>query len=266
MKVYRYIQVLSLDVVAGACISALYIADLLEIALPTLVLAALGISVWLIYTIDHLLDAYKIDNPTTFRHQFHKKNAKFLLVCCALVALGGAWITLYLPYNVISSGVIILVIVFIYFLSLYMLRNKIVLHKELTVAAVYATGILVPSMTILPDYNLNTLAILFSIFFLLALGNVLIFSIYDEEADRNDGHVSITLAFGSNKVDNITYAILVTGIIGSFMVLREQFLVFPAMFLVLVSILFFRNYFVRNELYRAFGDGIFLLPAITLLL
>ncbi|MEO0330420.1 MAG: hypothetical protein AAF223_01865, partial [Bacteroidota bacterium] len=59
----RIAQVLSLDVVLGACISAWFVASLCRVTVQPITILALGICVWLIYTADHLWDAYRLNQP-----------------------------------------------------------------------------------------------------------------------------------------------------------------------------------------------------------
>lgn len=68
MAFYRYLNALSLDVVLGGVISGLFFAKLLEVTLPSQVLVELALAVWVIYTLDHLWDAYRSQRPVkTFR-------------------------------------------------------------------------------------------------------------------------------------------------------------------------------------------------------
>ena len=89
-KLPSYFRLLSLDVVLGACVSTLFVAKYLGVVLPNLVVVALGVAVWVIYTTDHLLDGSKaVSTPLTRRHQFHQKNRKPIFFILVLVMFVG---------------------------------------------------------------------------------------------------------------------------------------------------------------------------------
>ena len=102
-KLYKYLQILSIDVCLGACISCWMIAHYLEVSLSFWTYAVLACTVWLIYTADHLLDAYKIskqlkEKATTDRHIFHQHYFKpivgvafFCRIFCDLYPLPTSW-------------------------------------------------------------------------------------------------------------------------------------------------------------------------------
>ena len=72
-RFYHIINALSLDVALGAGVLSLVLGRYIGFRVPVMVLLALVISVWVIYTIDHLLDAKSITHQaTSFRHHFHQ--------------------------------------------------------------------------------------------------------------------------------------------------------------------------------------------------
>ena len=79
--IYKYIQALSLDVSFGATIMSAFIAHFLGVQVGMNIYISLFIAVWLIYTIDHLIDAKRIKSEAqSFRHKFHQKHFKPLSV------------------------------------------------------------------------------------------------------------------------------------------------------------------------------------------
>ena len=66
-KAYRLINILSIDVVAGAVCSALFFARLLQVSLLPYGIISLALTVWIIYTADHLLDAKRVEGVATTR-------------------------------------------------------------------------------------------------------------------------------------------------------------------------------------------------------
>ena len=81
ISVYRLLNILSIDVAAGAVICALFFARLFEVQIKPYGLISLGLTVWIIYTADHLLDGIKTHHrAATKRHQFHQYHFKVLCV------------------------------------------------------------------------------------------------------------------------------------------------------------------------------------------
>ena len=86
MYCFRFINNLSLDLVAATCICSLFLARVLDQPLPPAVVLALALAVWAIYTADHLLDAWLIPHPaSTERHAFHQRH--FGVLCLLLAAM-----------------------------------------------------------------------------------------------------------------------------------------------------------------------------------
>ena len=85
-KVYNKLQLLSIDVAIGACSMSYLVSEILEVSTPLIIYLALGSSVWLTYTMDHILDANSNTKVViTPRHTFHKKFFKELIGIWLLV-------------------------------------------------------------------------------------------------------------------------------------------------------------------------------------
>jgi len=226
---------------------------------------ALGISVWLIYTADHLWDARKNENPCTLRHAFHQHNFIVLSVVWVVVASIGGSILFFLPLLILKLGGVLLFVVVLYFLMLYFWAEKSALIKEFVIALLYTMGIFIPPIGTGVSVQLSVGIWLFSLYFLLAFINVLIFTLYDESDDRIDGHSSIVISFGKKNVILFTKILLTVGLmvllIGRGVILYDY--VFFMMFLILGSLLFFQDKLRNNGWYRILGDGIFILPVIS---
>ncbi|HEX8061295.1 MAG TPA: hypothetical protein VF473_10190, partial [Cyclobacteriaceae bacterium] len=65
MHNYRTFNLLSLDVALGAVISAAFLGRILNVHILPQGYVLLGIIVWLIYTADHLLDAWSMREAAT---------------------------------------------------------------------------------------------------------------------------------------------------------------------------------------------------------
>src|SRR5690606_25266203 len=105
-KIYRLLSVLSMDVAFGACIMAVFIAEIFGVTVPLVTLSALGLSVWIIYTVDHLNDARHIGHAShTQRHYFHQHHFKRLRAAVIAGLVVELLLLYYLPSSIILKGV-----------------------------------------------------------------------------------------------------------------------------------------------------------------
>src|SRR5690606_1037114 len=80
LKTYRLLNSLSIDVAAGAVICALFLAEILRSRPGTPALIMLGLTVWIIYSADHLLDARRIEREAvTHRHSFYQRHFQVMV-------------------------------------------------------------------------------------------------------------------------------------------------------------------------------------------
>ena len=78
---YRFLNMLSIDVALGAVVCGAFFARIVDIHVRPQGLAALGITVWIIYTVDHLLDVRRMrQEASTERHLFHQRHLRTLSV------------------------------------------------------------------------------------------------------------------------------------------------------------------------------------------
>ena len=138
-------QVLSLDVVLGSLSVGLFAVTLLNVDPNPWWWIVLAGSVWVVYTLDHLLDGLKTrQQGTIYRHRFHYTNRKTIIAAMTAVALPVIAVSLvFLDNKIIIGGIIISGVVSAYFAGSFFLRGKLwLLQKELFIAAAYISGIL----------------------------------------------------------------------------------------------------------------------------
>src|SRR5690606_1730538 len=86
IKAYQYVNILSLDVAAGAVIGSAFFAHLFGAHVAPIVYVALALTVWVVYTLDHLRDARSIPGvAATDRHRFHQQYFKVLMGLVLLI-------------------------------------------------------------------------------------------------------------------------------------------------------------------------------------
>jgi len=266
-RLYRYFNLLSLDIAVGAIGGGCYFARILEVSVRPYAMASLGLTVWIIYTADHLLDARKISGPaSTKRHRFHQKHFRILAVAVVLAAVADFVLILFIKRAVLYGGFLMFTIVLLYL----GLHRKLSWFKEVVVAVLYCAGVLLPSLLVthiqlqMADY------VLFLLFFLTALVNLMLFSWFDREYDLADRHQSFVTLMGARRTFVLllvlfvlnaglcAYGLLLSGYVQAFIILL-------LMNGVLALILAFRGWFAQHDRFRLLGDAAFLLPFLYLL-
>lgn len=257
--------------VVGSGLLTLSIAKYYHVSLPLSVVFCLMMAVWLIYTYDHLSDAKKISKrAATFRHRFHQEHYNLLKGALFMGLVAGVTVVCFLPPIVVKNGVICAAIVFFYFM---LLKLRSFWFKELLIAFCYTLGVFLGPLSLAQESLSIFQLLLMPQLFLLALANLIIFSCFDYENDKEDAHYSLAIHFGPERSKNLALGLVVAGFILSLglalsatimLTIEIQVLLF-IMNLLLFIILMREKQFRRNELYRVVGDGIFFIPALILL-
>jgi hypothetical protein len=262
---YRTFNLLSLDVALGAMISAAFLGRILQVHILPQGYILLGIIVWLIYTADHLLDAWSMrEAATSERHRFHQKNFITLLLvflAAGIVALG---LIFLIRIQLVTAG-----IVFGTFVITYLLVNRWLKYfKELTGSLLYTGGVLLPAWSILSQPVSADQLTLILIFTLIVFSNMLIFARFSIGEDILNRQKSLATIMGvrpMNTLISIVFAI-------SFCVMIYQatrnfsgdLMMMFAMELILL-VIFAVKYFRYDDRYRLYGDAIFLLPIVLVI-
>lgn len=268
---YARLRLLSLDVMAGALAGGWMVSSWLGHEMIWAFYVVLPLAVWLIYTLDHLLDARRLkENASTPRHQFHFRYFKPLAAAVALlgaVCLGLA--LLFLGEQGVYFGLGMGALVLLHLLLVKVVGDKTSpwLIKESGVALVYCAGIWGLPALESGTWMQTDFWVAFGQFFLLALVNLLEFSLYEHDIDEADGHSSFVRAIGERGTRRLIYVLLVLfggGVLwfvsqasGEWLLLQ---LVFGLMAAVLLALVAAPSWFGRAERYRSWGDGAFLLP------
>lgn len=261
---YRTINLLSIDVAAGAVCSSLLFAKILEVHILSYGLASLGLSVWIIYTADHLLDARKIKTPAaTERHRFHQRHFDLLLILLGAAVIVNGLIILFVRKPVLISGIIVGSFVAIYLV----LHRYLKFMKEFFIALVYTVGVLLPSVSVTTLVWNEWPWILIIQFFLTALINLILFSWFDFAKDLRDQTVSFVTVVGE-RAGRIFLSILfciVFVLTVAFARERSDGIV-AIMNAVLLMIFMFPKYFGVDDRFRRVGDFVFFIPLLYFLL
>jgi hypothetical protein len=262
---YKLLNILSLDIVAGSVISALFFARLFEVKVLPAGLGALALTVWLIYTADHLLDAWSIKGEAaTERHRFHQKYSAFLLVCVAVGVIVDTALLFYIRPQVFKWGVILSTIIAAYLV----IQRYLKFLKEPVIAVLYTCGVLLPSISV-TTANLDMFHwTIVNQFGILAFTNLLIFSWFDNELDSKHNQHSFVTFFGRRLTEWIIWLLITTNFaVGMVMISTnvKAELILIVMTVCLSMVFVFRNRLKKDDQYRFLGDSIFLFPIVYLL-
>ncbi len=268
-KIIHFVQNLSLDITAGAVISCVFVAKVFGVSLTLNMLLGLAIAIWLIYTIDHLLDAKKVKgvacNP---RHAFHQKYFKLLSLSAIVAFIAGIVNCFFLSPSTLVLGSGLSLASGLYFV--YLKLNKVQRQKELFAALVYTFGVFTAPFSLLSDFSWFALILLIQ-FFLLAYANLLLFPLYELESDAAEKMNSIVRRKGVAYIENVLRLVLgASMVIASLIIVltNDYFQVEMIVFIMIIALIMLMSkapFLKQYQLYRILGDGIFFLPALYLL-
>ena len=238
-----------------------------QISMPSVII--LGITVWMIYVLDRLLDNQKNAVIFTERHLFHQSNQRFLWFCVMICTAVCAGLLLFIPFSIIKFGIIIAFITGSYLLIINQISAKNPFHhyKEPLTAFVYTAAVW--GTASLHHLDLTT-CFLGLIFFLIAFQNLLLFSFF--EINNLPEANNLAQFLGKKPSKNIIFGILLVIIVlggFSFVILSKnyQYKILSIELLMsfcLVIITHFQSFTRQNECFRWLGDGIFLLPLLII--
>ena len=266
-RFYRLLNILSIDVVLGAVCCAAWFAKYFNVELRVYALICLGLTVWVIYSADHLMDAIKVKGEaSTLRHRFHQKHFKSLLLVLLLASGVDFVLLFFIRAQVLHAGIFLICIVLIYLL----LSRWLTYLKEIAVAGLYCGGVLLPALS-LKHSNLDVTDLFVMLcFFLTALINVIMFAWFDHALDIRDGNNSFSTEFGKDFTQKLLIMLFMLQVIFLIILIVfksfSPFIIFVSMNSILYLLLIRSTQFNRAEYYRLLGEAIFLIPALFLLI
>ncbi|RAW03355.1 UbiA prenyltransferase family protein [Pseudochryseolinea flava] len=264
LKLYTRFNVLSLDVALGSLCAALFFGKLLHVQILVFGLLSLSVSVWIIYTVDHLLDAKRIKAPaSTERHRFHQQHFQVLCWMVVLSIILNIVVVMFIRPAVLRGGLILIACC-----ALYLIVHRVIkFPKEFLIAILYTAGVLLPSLSV-TQMELSQLPLVIVVQFLLtAFLNLVIFSWYDRDRDQRDGSASIVLRLGDKKSRKIIFIIPIvnlllmmwtTDVIASLTVM--------VMSATLLAVFLCQSFLREDDRFRLLGDAVFFLPLLYLLI
>ena len=267
LRAYRYVNILSIDTALGAVVSAMFFGKLIAANIWIYGKVALGLTVWIIYTADHLLDAKKVKSvASSERHRFHQQYFKLLLITMIVAVVIDLIMVSYMRKSLLHYGLVLSVVV-----ALYLVISKYLkMLKEIFIASIYTVGVMLPALAD-REHLMDQWHVLFMFnFFLIAVANLLIFSWFDVKTDQADGHPSFVTFYGRQKTKTIVYGIFAAFLALSVYLVFGTYDIMPVailalMMLTLILILRYNEIFSQQDRFRYAGDFVFFLPGIYLL-
>ena len=196
MRLQQLFSWLSLDVVFGAMASMYFFQELFHVQLEWPIFVLLGLAVWTIYSLDHLLDARQSKGSSSSRRVFYRQNKLVLSVGILVAVVAGLTGAFYwLGWGKELQLTLVLVLAMGGCRWAIQKLGPLVL-KEVSIALFYVVGVLWLPILRSEAQDLSWQALAFAtVFFLLALLNLWMLSFLDREEDRQDGFVSIAMLF-----------------------------------------------------------------------
>ncbi|MCH1473777.1 MAG: hypothetical protein L7V85_07670 [Bacteroidia bacterium] len=271
---FNFINTYSILVAVGSFSSYLFFSDLFNVKPNYIVASGLSIGLWVIYTLDHLLDGLSIGgNASSVRHREHFLKHKLItrLILSGLLSLIG--LSFWLPETYYSYILFLCMLTSLHFWINYTLSVRFIAlryFKEVFVAFVVTIGfVITPTFEAQSDINANQVICVFLFFYLINLSNLFLFSYFDKERDQKDNMITIAQFYGLEKLRGLIYlgiGVSFIVLVISFMygyIVGVSFFIFLAMQTTLLGIIVFPSFFRTNDRYRFFGDLIYLYPLIT---
>jgi 4-hydroxybenzoate polyprenyltransferase len=274
-RVYNFIRLFSLDIIAGALASLVYSSRVMGIDLPWSYYTVLALTVWLIYTADHLMDGAKTlgKSDSEARNFFYKYKIPIILVFLVILVFTFRLSMYRLDEKIIEFGMAPAVAVVIYLLlnRYYGSAPKWFFIKELWIALIYTLAIWGGPVIHAGDVVNPAQILLIASFFLVIFGNVLIYSIYEREIDIREDNNSLVRDFGirvavNTAVFSLSFSIL--SALSAFIFLHSELIFCMPILLIASSMLLiisFPGVFSERKLYGKIADLILLLFLLVLI-
>ncbi len=267
-------QAFSLDVVIGALAVGLFAVKLLQVHPNPWWWLVLALSVWVVYTADHLIDGFQQKHAATiFRHRLHYRFRYFFMASLFIVSIFTVVLVLvFLDTRVLLWGIVIGLGAIIYLGFIILGRKKgFYFQKEFFISLFYVAGIWLAPL-IWYGKSLSFIVILtMVIFVLLVWAEGLLTALYERESDQGDQMQSFCTFYGRQTTRRLVLILLILCVLFSLGLLllssslKMEYLVLVIMTTVLMAIHYFPSFFQKNERYRTLGELTFWFPFLLLL-
>lgn len=250
-----------------------------NISLPWAYWIILPLTVWWIYITDHLMDGFKHkENTSNPRHRlFYRKRYSFFTLACLIGMADLILILTQLPKEIILLGAAVGTLVIIYLLLGHFIKFKsyFLFPKEWLIAALYTVGIWGVPCFLAPGNIQWFQWVPLAGYFMIVVSNLLTYSVFETRNDNLDDQISLVTAFNRNRSLPIIYWWCFTSLFfngASILVFVTGSIQFYSAFIltliqfIQIMVLLNHHWFEKGNRYRWINEGLFLLPAILLVL
>lgn len=278
MRIYRYFHYLGLDIVLGALASSCFAAQLFGVFPGPIWWITLALTVWVLYTGDHMLDAWRHRKKVERNmHYFLLKHRRLLIYSLCVVAVVDAMLIINLLDKAIFKYALILAgLVLLFYAMRHVFRKNrfLFIPGEIFVLLLYMAGTWLGPVSSLKEDFLTSHGLVALIFGGVLLMNLGVISLYDLKLDSRMGISSLAQILGLSRTKNL---LMGTGI-AIFLISLLQFLVFDAdryfqfalilcgMAAILLFVVYQPSRFRKNDLYRWTADAVLFMGFLSLLI
>ena len=278
MKIYRHFHYLGLDIVLGALASSCFAARLFGTNPGLIWWITLALTVWLLYTGDHMMDAWRHRKKVQREmHYFLLKHRRLVIYSLGVVAVVNAMLIInLLDKDVFKYALILAGLVLLFYAMRHVFRKNrfLFIPGEVFVLLLYLAGTwLGPAASVEGGFvtSQGLIALIYAGVLLMNLG---VISLYDIQLDSRMGIASLAHILGKKR----TKTLLIGTGVGIFLVSVLQFLVFEAdrysqfalilvgMATILLLVVYLPSRFRQNDLYRWTADAVLFMGFLSLLI
>ncbi len=270
----RLFQSVSLDVVIGALAGGIFAVNILMVKPNSWWWPILAMSVWVVYTSDHLIDGFNQKGAASiFRHRLHYQFRYFFMASLFIVSiLTLVLVLIFLDTRVLLWGFVIGLGALVYLGFIILGRKKgFYFQKEFFISLFYVAGIWLAPLVWYGKALPFTVILTMMIFVLLVWAEGLLTALYEREYDQGDNMQSFCTFYGRQTTRRLIILLLIPsmllslGLLLSTPSLRMEYMLLVAMTALLIVIYLFPSFFQKSERYRTVGELVFWLPFLLLL-
>ncbi len=275
MRLFSFIRLFSLDIVAGALAALVFAATVMGVDLHHSYYLIMGITVWLIYTADHLMDGAKTHGKSESETSnfFYNYKIPIILVFLILLVLDFRLIVYRLDEKIVQFGMGpgIATILYLLMNRYYDGPQKWLFIKELWIAIIFTLAVWGGPIILAGDSLTLSQVLTLGSFGLIILSNVLIFTIYERDIDIRENNKSLVRDLGLKATVTIvlvslTFSILST--LTAFLFFEASLINSLPLLLIASSMLLiisFPGFFLKGKLYGIITDLLLLLFFLVLI-
>lgn len=273
-NILKNLQILSIDVVLGTMAIGYLAIRILNVEANPIWWIILPLSVWIIYSLDHIIDGSKNKQEATiYRHWFHYLHQNLILTFIVLASVINLVLCLlYLDIHIIIMGLLLSIFIAIYFALIFFLKSTrvVLLQKELIIAFVYTFGIFMAPLYWYGSLPSIHVMIVIFIIFILAWFEGIMISFFEYFDDIKDGHTSFTVIAGkrNTRLFLIIGHMIIEIIAIILLIIIPVDIVFYALLIALIMnlilgiVTIYPENLENNNTYKFIGEFVFLLPVL----